>query len=553
MKDLRRYDRDRRERKAARKDETVTNFMGGESFRVNPLETMKMVTASSIFGEASFYREGGIGNKVIDAFYNNHPLLKGCTILPNGDGKRTTEIMEEVIDKALDYDFKGTLDWAVTLRKEYYMRLNPQVIMVRAAVHPKRKEFTGKYPGEFKRIEQLVMSRADEPATQVAYFLYINEGKRNFPTILKKSLKEKLEKLNRYQVAKYKNHEIGMINTVRIIHASSDVLDELMRTGNVQVAEDERTWENMRSKGATWEQIIKSGCMGHMAMLRNLRNVFQNVTDTIICDEYLKQLKEGVIKGKQFPYRYYSAMKEIEKAGIRFREPQILDTLEECMDISMENMPRLSGRTMALSDNSGSAWGSITSEYGSVKIAEIDNLSAVIAAAASEEGYVGKFGDKLITYPIMKRRGILSQAQRISEGRDRNVGGSTEGGIWEFFWNAILKKEWWDNIFIYSDQQAGHGGLYGTSTQMNLYKANGFGCSYSQSYINVFDLIREYRKRVNPKVNVFSVQTAGYNNVCVPENAYRTSILYGWTGKEIHYADIINHLWDEVEGQTKVA
>ena len=147
----------------------------------------------------------------------------------------------------------------------------------------------------------------------------------------------------------------------------------------------------------------------------------------------------------------------------------------------------------------------------------------------------------------------MHQAQEISKGKDRNVGGSTEGGIWEFFWNAIQKQEWWDNIFIFSDQQAGHGGLYGTSTQMNLYKAKGFGCSYSQSYINVFDLIREYRKRVNPKVNVFSVQTAGYNNVCVPENAYRTSILYGWTGKEIHYADIINHLWDEVEGQTKVA
>lgn len=549
MAKFRKTDQERREAKQAHKDETVQNFMGGESFRINPLETMKMVTASSIFGEASFYRKGGMS----DGRYKTAPLLKGYTILRDSDGKTTTQIMEESIDKALDYDFKATLDWAVTLRKEYYMRLNPQVIMVRAAIHPKRKNFTSLYPGEFKRIEQLVMSRADEPAVQTAYFLYTNKGKHNFPSILKRSLKEKLDGLNRYQVAKYKNHEIGIIDTVRITHASSDVLDELMRTWTVKVSEDERTWENMRSKGATWERIIKSGCMGHMAMLRNLRNVFQNVTDTILCDEYLKQLKEGVVKGKQFPYRYYSAMKEIEKAGIRFREPQILDALEECMDISMENMPRLSGRTMALSDNSGSAWGTIPSEYRSVRIAEIDNLSAVIAAAASEEGYVGKFGDKLITYPIAKRRGILSQAQQISEKRDRNVGGGTEGGIWEFFWNAIQKKEWWDNIFIYSDQQAGHGELYGTATQMSLYKAKGFGCSYSQSYINVFDLIREYRKRVNPKVNVFSVQTAGYNNVCVPENAYRTSILYGWTGKEIHYADIINHLWDEVEGQTKVA
>ena len=96
--------------------------------------------------------------------------------------------------------------------------------------------------------------------------------------------------------------------------------------------------------------------------------------------------------------------------------------------------------------------------------------------------------------------------------------------------NAINNKEHWDNIFIYSDQQAGHGGLYGTSAQSVEYKdftcSNGWG-SY---YINVYDLIIEYRKKVNPKVNVFSVQTDGYDNIVVPENSYRTAIMYGWTG-----------------------
>ena len=50
---------------------------------------------------------------------------------------------------------------------------------------------------------------------------------------------------------------------------------------------------------------------------------------------------------------------------------------------------------MCLSDNSGSAWGTIPTEYGSVTVAEIDNLSSVITSACSDEGYVGKFGDKL--------------------------------------------------------------------------------------------------------------------------------------------------------------
>ena len=36
--------------KILRKSETVVNFMGGDSYKVDPLTTLRMVTASSIFG-----------------------------------------------------------------------------------------------------------------------------------------------------------------------------------------------------------------------------------------------------------------------------------------------------------------------------------------------------------------------------------------------------------------------------------------------------------------------------------------------------------------------
>ena len=36
----------------------VENFMGGYSYEINPLDTMKMVTASSIFGEPQYYVDG---------------------------------------------------------------------------------------------------------------------------------------------------------------------------------------------------------------------------------------------------------------------------------------------------------------------------------------------------------------------------------------------------------------------------------------------------------------------------------------------------------------
>ena len=526
-----------------RLDETVKNFMDGDSYVINPLDTLKMITASSIFGEPSYYR----GSRSRKSYVVNE-LVKSFSVIPEiYEGKKTEDIMEEAIDNSLDYDFKSTLDWAVTLRSDYFMRLNPQVIMVRAAIHPKRKEFTSAYPGKFDEINQKVMSRADEPMSQMAYYMYNNGGKKNdIPSILKRSWDKKISNLGRYQVAKYKNHEIGMINAVRICHAHSSVIDELMQTGTVKVEENDKTWENLRSAGKSWKEIFETVNMGHMALLRNIRGVFTEVSDIEFCKKYMQKIKDTVVGSKQFPFRYYSALNVVKSSKCN-HQPIIIDALEECMDIALANYPKLKGKTMCLSDNSGSAWGTFNSEYGSVTVADIDNLSSVITAACSDEGYVGKFGDKLITIPISKRHGILNQAQSISKGRTNDVGGATEGGIWEFFKNAIEKKEHWDNIFIYSDQQAGHGGLYGTDRHMKEYNSAGYGCR--SSMINVFKLIQDYREHVNPKVNVFSIQTSSYDNVLVPEMAYRTSILYGWTGREAVYGKAMIDIWDSIENR----
>lgn len=526
-----------------RLDETVENFMGGTSYVINPLDTLKMITASSIFGEPAYYS----GSRSRKAYVVDR-LVKGFSVIPEYyEGKTTEDIMENAIDKSLDYDFNGTLEWAVTLRNDYFMRLNPQVIMVRAAIHPKRKEFTEAHPGKFDEINQKVMSRADEPMSQMAYYMYNNGGKKNnIPSILKRSWDKKISGIGRYQMAKYKNHEIGMINAVRLCHAHSNVIDELMQTGTVEVKDNDKTWENLRSAGKSWKEIFDTVNMGHMALLRNIRGVFTEVEDIEFCKKYMQKIKDTVIGSKQFPFRYYSAMNAVKKSNCNHK-PIIIDALEECMDIALANYPKLKGKTMCLSDNSGSAWGSFNSEYGSVTVANIDNLSSVITAACSDEGYVGKFGDKLIITPISKRTGVLNQAEMISHNQCSDVGGGTEGGIWEFFYNAIEKKEHWDNIFIYSDQQAGHGGLYGTYEQKDQYNRLGFSCGYGM--INVFKLIREYRKKVNPKVNVFSVQTAGYDNVVIPEYAYRTNIMYGWTGNEAVFAKAMIDQWDEIESR----
>ena len=532
----------------------VENFMGGTSYELNPLDTLKLVTASSVFGEPQYYRDGNFAEKTLvkEGRYKVAKEMEDFIILPADkyEGMTTSELMEKVIDEALDYDFAGTIDWAIQLREDYYMRLNPQVIMVRAAISEKRQEYTAKNKNGFSAANSRVMSRADDVTTQLTYYLFKNGNKQKLPAILKRSWAKKISSLSRYEIYKYRNHGIGLIDAVRLCHANNENIDELMRTGTLVMPQEEKTWETLRADQKSWTQIIETlGRLPHMALLRNLRGIFSEIDDRDRAVKILDELVAGVEKGKQFPFRYMSASKAVKASENVYNKALIMDKLEECIDRACNNLPHLKGNNVFLSDNSGSAWGMINSEYGSVTVAEIGNLSSVIGAVNSDVGTVIKFGDKMIKHEISKRQGILAQAADISKNACNDVGGGTENGIWLFFKEAIEKVIHYDNIFIYSDMQAGHGGLYGTEKSRAEYVKKGFAAR--STYIDVAKLIAAYRSKVNAKVNVFCIQTAGYNNVLVPENGYRTAILYGWTGKELVYADMVNRIWDEKETYDK--
>lgn len=499
-------------------DEQVVNFMDGISYKTNPLLELEMIAASSIFGEKSYYRNDGVKNKELNS---------------------TTQVFINACDKALEYDFKGVLELAKKLRYEYNMRLNPALIMVRASMHDKRVAFNEENNDFMRLCIEEVINIPTDIWNQFELWMFFNGSKSKLPTILKKAWANILNKTKKYQLAKYKT-KAKIIDLVRICHAHSDDIDELMKNGTIEVSDEESTWEKLRSEGKSWTEILQSTYVPHMALLRNLRGIFLEITDKDVANQVLKLLEDGVEKGKQFPFRYWSALKAIDNSNVNFAS-DIEESLNRCLDKAMVNFPKLKGKTICLSDNSGSAWGTFTTEYGSVKVAEIDNLSSIMTAFNSDEGYVGIFGDRLEIESVNKRDGVLSQLDKIQSKHSHSIGCSTENGIWLFFSEAIKKKIKYDNIFIYSDMQAGHGGLYGINS------ADYLGYITRGSYIDVLKLIQVYRQKVNPRVNVFSIQTAGYDNNVVPENEYRTSILTGWTGKESLYAQALIDIWNKME------
>lgn len=137
---------------------------------------------------------------------------------------------------------------------------------------------------------------------------------------------------------------------------------------------------------------------------------------------------------------------------------------------------------------------------------------------------------KLEVVPIRKRESVFSQTEKAHE-IGKKIGHSTENGVWLFFDKAIKQSEHWDNIFIYSDMQAGHGGLYG----VNQREYNDYRWQNTRN-IDVAKLIKDYRKKVNPDVNVFLVQVAGYKDTLAPEFYNKTYILGGWGDGLLRFA-----------------
>ena len=529
------------------KGEAVTNFMGMNSYKLNPLDTLRIVAASSIFGEAQYYREG-MSKTPIKPIRNLRTIEEYSIFSDFLRGKGSAaDVFTAAIDNALNYDFKGTLELAFELRKDYFMRLNPAVIFVRADMHKDRTSFNEANPGYMRSLGRLIAQRPDDITNQFEYFMYLNKSKKGLSSLMKRTWADALQSYSRYQLNKYKGKRL--IDLVRLSHAHSTDIDELMKTGTLVVSETEQTWETMRSAGNTWMKILTTLEVPHMALLRNLRGIFTEIKDKdqLIAKEVIAKLIAGVPGGKQFPFRYYSAYKAITDdhnitSGIK---RLLLSALEDCLDKSVENMPKLEGRTICLSDNSGSAWGAVTSEYGTTKIAEIANLSSLITALQSDDGEVGVFGDRLSIKTISKRNGLLAQLEETSQ-RGKAQGGGTENGIWLFFKDALNRKVVYDNIFIYSDMQAGHGGLYGTNSSEYREYAH-----KSTRNIDVLALVEKYRQTVNRKVNIFTVQVAGYDNSVLPENLYRGAILAGWTGREPIYAKAIIDTWNEVEQENR--
>lgn len=518
---------------------THTNFMGGNSYDINnPILRLRLIASSCYFKEPKFYGENNndkIYTGLSSSTAKSSPLFDYLYSVLNDneeyfnlnkDGVSLRHSLEKAIDDALDFNVEKTLKEAVNLRKNENMRTTPQVIMVRAANHKNTKG-----TNLIRLYAQDIMGRADEAAVQMEYQL--NNYGKPIPNSLKKAWKKQLENLTEYQVNKYKlsGKKIKLLDVVNMVHAYTEPLDKLMK-GTLKLSVSD-TWEALISKNGSnkenWTKAVE--LMSHTALLKNLRNFKINKVDM---EKVYEKLIATAKFSKMMPFHYYMAYLVLDKNNLADKLDK--EKISEALEISMSELPPFKGKVISLCDNSGSAHGAHTSEFGSTTVAHIANLSAVLTAKNSEEGYVGVFGDKLEILHVQKDDNVFDVMQKIDHVAN-DIGQSTENGIWEFFKNSLNNKDIYTNVFVYSDMQAGHGKLYGTNK--NEYKDYQWQNDQWKKgqYIDVAKLIKEYRKKVNSETLFFLVQVAGYGDTLVPEFYKNTYILGGWSPNILRFAD----------------
>jgi 60 kDa SS-A/Ro ribonucleoprotein len=482
---------------------TIENYMGAKSFKQVPKEELAFSVLST-FIEDSYYES------------------KDDRI------KRISKLVKEVAEK--DPSFIAKL--AVITRKEFHMR---------SAFHVLVAELSRCHRGDslIKNLMSQGVERVDD-ITEI--FSYLGKP---IPNQVKKGAALALNKFKTYNLAKYRGatKQVKLVDVLNLIHpvpskdnekAFKELVEGTLRSRNTWESKLTETGKQAKSeeekvelKKEAWGDLIAQKEMGYMAILRNLRNMLEQAdSDTVkkAC-EFIAD-KENVKKSKQLPFRFLSALAALEDSVsekvLPFekdfdRVTEVQKAVITALEHSIENIPLLEGKTVILTDNSGSMRGdcgghSLVSAYSKRTSADIANLFAVLYWKRADNTLVGLFGDRLIIPKLNRSENIYANFKKIDKEAE-TCGGGTETGIFTIFKKLIDTKEIVDRIVIFSDCQVGTGCQW-YDTGRNR------GEDFNKLY-------HEYLK-ISPKTRIYCVDLRGYGNKMFSDNVV---LLSGWSDK----------------------
>lgn len=430
------------------------------------LNTKKLVTATSpitTVGPAVTY-EGGTGY-VNDAYGELFRL--GVNMFAGEDtfyesGKSRDKRFTDLVEQIAITDPAWLLSFLRWLRQEGNIR-TASLMGAAHAVHARLA--AGIEDGSIERGEKgmnrlfisAVPQRADEPGELAAY--WTEKFGRTIPSAVKRGLADAANRLfNEYSLMKYDtaSHGWRFGDVIQMTHprtfgveSQSDLYRYAMtrRYGNeadfdlsnlpmirfnadlrAQAASDPSvlldpsalkfagmTWEDALSlagskldKGKLWDALVMGGSVGHMAMLRNLRNMQEAGVSKATIAKVQADLcnPEIVARGRQFPFRYWSAYKNASSTAWAH-------SLEEALTLSVGNIPLLNGRTDVYVDTSASMDTGMSNK-SSIRRAEAGALFGIATAMRNPDSRLFIFADNVREVKVERGGSLLRQIEKVN-------------------------------------------------------------------------------------------------------------------------------------------
>lgn len=387
---------------------------------------------------------------------------------------------------------------SIFARTEYGMRSITHFMASELAAMVSGKEWAKRYYAK-------TIKRPDDMMEIMAY--HKHQGHK-LTGAMKKGFAKAFDKFDSYQLGKYRgeNKEYKLVDIVNLTHpvpvdknreALVALVNGTLRSKDTWEVKQTQAGQKATSKAdkaerkaEAWGELVTSGKIGYFALLRNLRNIIQQAPDCLpkACELLTneKMIKQSLV----LPFRYISALNEIEQLGNDGVRPVIM-AINKAIDISCNNVPKFDGKTLVVTDFSGSMGNDLTSYRG------IASLFGTILAK-SNDADIMIFGDQAqyVNYnPMDSTLSIVSALFQLNQwgyGTQNSHGQVGHGTNFHAIFQTANKA--YDRIVIFSDMQ----GWMGYDTPVSSFNA--------------------YKAKMNCNPYIYSVDLAGLGTTQFPED-----------------------------------
>ena len=288
---------------------------------------------------------------------------------------------------------------------------------------------------------------------------------------IQNGLQRAFNRFDEYQFAKYDrdNLEVKLRDALFLVHPKAKdehqqaIFDkivnreleipytwetELSALGQQQFDSEELKQAAFREK---WEELINSGKLGYMALMRNLRNMLQAGVSPAEMQVVAGRLAdaEQVARSRQLPFRYLAAYRELEKVSSA-NVAELMNALEAAVKHSTANIDGLDENTRVLlaCDVSGSMSTPI-SPRSTVRNYDIGIMLAMLLRNRCKQVVSGIFGNewKVVNMPSDN----ILMASRQMERLCNSVGYSTNG--YKVIDWLIENSMVMDKVMMFTDMQ----------------------------------------------------------------------------------------------------